>query len=93
MQLRTRHISAIALPKTNEPDHIAWLVSRIEAICPPEKHARGASPLRIIGMIESAEAMMRIHDIAASGAGYLDGLLFAAEDCESRGNVRLAKRY
>lgn len=33
-------------------------------------------------MIESAEAMVKIHDIARSGAGHLDSLLFAAEDCE-----------
>lgn len=32
-------------------------------------------------MIESAEAMVKIHDIARAGKGYLDGLLFAAEDC------------
>jgi citrate lyase subunit beta-like protein len=33
-------------------------------------------------MIESAEAMVRIQEIAKAGEGYLDGLLFAAEDCE-----------
>jgi citrate lyase beta subunit len=34
-------------------------------------------------MIESAEAMVKIHDIAKAGEGHLDGLLFAAEDCMS----------
>lgn len=37
--------------------------------------------MRIIGMIESAQAMVRIHEIAAAGKGHLDALLFAAEDC------------
>lgn len=36
--------------------------------------------MRIIGMIESAQAMVRIHEIAAAGKGHLDALLFAAED-------------
>ena len=82
-QLRTRNIQAIALPKTNDPSHLAWLASRIDELCPPEKRRGGNEPVRIIGMIESAEAMVKIHDIAKAADGYLDGLLFAAEDCVS----------
>lgn len=74
-QLRTRNIEAIALPKANDPDHIEWVVSRIDALCPPEKRRGGANPIRIIGMIETAEAMMKIKEIAASGKGHLDALL------------------
>lgn len=80
--LRARHVQAIALPKTNEPDHVEWVVSRIKALCPDDKQAGRENAIRIIGMIESAEAMVRIADIAASGRGHLDALLFAAEDCE-----------
>lgn len=82
--LRARGTQAIALPKTNEPDHIEWVVSRINALCPREKQAGGKDAIRIIGMIESAQAMVRIKEIAASGRGHLDALLFAAEDCELR---------
>lgn len=32
-------------------------------------------------MIESAEAMVGIREIAQAGQGHLDALLFAAEDC------------
>jgi citrate lyase subunit beta-like protein len=34
-------------------------------------------------MIESAEAMVNIKEIAKAGQGHLDALLFAAEDCKS----------
>ena len=50
-------------------------MSRIKTLCPPEKQANGANPIRIIGMIETAEAMMKIKEIAASGKGHLDALL------------------
>jgi citrate lyase subunit beta-like protein len=82
--LRARHVQAIALPKTNDPEHIEWVVSRIKALCPPDKQAGKENAVRIIGMIESAEAMVRINEIAAAGRGHLDALLFAAEDCELR---------
>ncbi|KAI9638637.1 Pyruvate/Phosphoenolpyruvate kinase-like domain-containing protein [Dioszegia hungarica] len=91
--LRTRHVEAIALPKTNHPDHLAWLVSRIKQLCPPEKQANGSNPLRIIGMIESAEAMVGIREIARAGEGHLNALLFAAEDyCADVGITRTAER-
>lgn len=67
------------LPKTNEPDHIDWVVSRIRALAPPEKQRGGASPIRIIGMIESAIAMVRIEEIAQAGRGHLDSLLVSCE--------------
>jgi hypothetical protein len=34
-------------------------------------------------MIENARGMVDIDRIARAGEGYLDGLLFAAEDCGS----------
>lgn len=34
-------------------------------------------------MIENARGMVDIERIARAGEGYLDGLLFAAEDCGS----------
>ncbi|KAL1406134.1 hypothetical protein Q8F55_007817 [Vanrija albida] len=91
--LRTRNVDAIMLPKTNEPDHIDWVVSRIRALAPPDKQRGGARPLRIIGMIESAVAMVRIEEIAQAGRGHLDSLLFAAEDyCADVGLARSDSR-
>ena len=58
-------------------------MSRIDQLSPKEKRKGGNSPIRIIGMIESAEAMVKVHEIAKAGRGHLDGLLFAAEDCKS----------
>lgn len=72
--MRTRHISAIALPKTDSPDHINYVVSRIQRLCPPAKQG-GEGAIRIIGMIESARGMVRVEDIARAGKGHLDALL------------------
>ncbi|BEI83084.1 hypothetical protein CcaverHIS002_0309520 [Cutaneotrichosporon cavernicola] len=77
--LRARHVQAIALPKTNDPEHLG--------------QAGRENAVRIIGMIESAEAMLRIHEIAAAARGHLDALLFAAEDyCADVGIVRTPGR-
>ena len=70
-QLRTRHLEAIALPKTISADHVEWLVSRIQRLSARDK----TRPIRIIAMIENARGMVEIESIARSGKGYLDGLL------------------
>lgn len=74
-KLRTRNIQAIALPKTTTPDHIEWLVSRIERLSPPHKLRGKEESIKIIAMIENAKGMINIEQIARAGEGYLDGLL------------------
>ncbi|WVQ98422.1 hypothetical protein IAU59_005545 [Kwoniella sp. CBS 9459] len=91
--LPTKNLSAIALPKTNSPEHIAYLISRINTLAPPHKRSDGPEPIKIIAMIESAKAMIGIEGIAASGKGHLDALLFAAEDyCADVGLIRTPSR-
>ncbi|ORY21373.1 Pyruvate/Phosphoenolpyruvate kinase-like domain-containing protein [Naematelia encephala] len=91
--LRTRHIQAIALPKTTDPEHIEWVVSRIQRLCPKDKQTGGSNAIRIIAMIENAIGMIRIEQIAQSGQGHLDALLFAAEDyCADVGLIRTENR-
>ncbi|WVQ83310.1 hypothetical protein IAT38_005449 [Cryptococcus sp. DSM 104549] len=91
--LRTRHLEAIALPKTNSPDHIAYLISRINKLAPPPKRSGKEGAIKIIAMIENARAMVAIEAIAASGEGHLDALLFAAEDyCADVGLTRTPTR-
>ncbi|WVF72526.1 hypothetical protein IAT40_007343 [Kwoniella sp. CBS 6097] len=91
--LPTKNLSAIALPKTNSPEHIAHLISRINSLAPPHKRTNGSEPIKIIAMIESARAMVGIQSIAASGKGHLDALLFAAEDyCADVGLTRTPTR-
>lgn len=75
VQLRTRNVQAIALPKTTTSEHVEWLLSRIERLSPSHKLKGGESPMRIIAMIENARGMVEIESIARSGQGYLDGLL------------------
>ena len=81
MQLRTRNIQAIALPKTTTPDHVEWLVSRIERHSPPHKLRGKAEGIKIIAMIENAKGMINIERIAKAGEGYLDGLLVGPPSC------------
>ncbi|WRT66818.1 uncharacterized protein IL334_003781 [Kwoniella shivajii] len=91
--LSTKHLSAIALPKTNSAEHISYLISKINALAPSHKRTGGEKPLKIIAMIESARAMVAIESIAASGKGHLDALLFAAEDyCADVGLTRTPSR-
>nr|XP_031858593.1 uncharacterized protein CI109_005973 [Kwoniella shandongensis]KAA5525665.1 hypothetical protein CI109_005973 [Kwoniella shandongensis] len=80
--LRTRHLEAIALPKTTSAEHITYLISRINKLAPYHKRSGQEGAIKIIAMIENARAMVGIESIAASGQGHLDALLFAAEDCE-----------
>jgi citrate lyase beta subunit len=75
IQLRTRNIQAIALPKTTSADHINWLVSRIEHLSPSHKLKSKEEGIKIIAMIENARGMINIEEMAKAGEGYLDGLL------------------
>lgn len=91
--LRTRHVQAIALPKTNSPEHIEYVISRINALAPMHKQSGQPEAIKIIAMIENAQAMVAIEAIAASGKGHLDALLFAAEDyCADLGLTRTSSR-
>ncbi|WVQ75943.1 hypothetical protein IAR50_005578 [Cryptococcus sp. DSM 104548] len=91
--LRTRHVEAIALPKTDCPEHIKYVISRINALSPPHKRSGQPDAIKIIAMIEDARAMVAIEAIAASGKGHLDALLFAAEDyCADVGLTRTRTR-
>lgn len=78
--LQTKHIQGIALPKANDVSHVAQVVAAINKYAAESKRSGGSDPLRLIGMIESAEAMVKLRDIASHGHGHLDALLFAAED-------------
>nr|ODN93694.1 citrate lyase subunit beta-like protein [Cryptococcus depauperatus CBS 7855] len=78
--LRTRHLQTIALPKTNSADHIEYIISRINKLAPEFKRSGKPGAIRIIGMIETAKAMVDIKTIAASGRGHLDALLANCAD-------------
>lgn len=68
-------MQAIALPKTNSPEHIEYVISRINALAPPHKRSGQPEAIKIIAMIENAQAMVAIEAIAASGNGHLDALM------------------
>lgn len=74
-QLPSRHIEALALPKTTTPEHMRYLIAQIEKFAPREKHAGGQRALKVIAMIENARGMMGLKEIIEAGRGYIDGLL------------------
>ncbi|KAK1924602.1 Pyruvate/Phosphoenolpyruvate kinase-like domain-containing protein [Papiliotrema laurentii] len=91
--LPSRHIEALALPKTTTPEHMRYLIAQIEKFAPREKHAGGQRALKVIAMIENARGMMGLKEIIEAGRGYIDGLLFAAEDyCADVGIIRTPNR-
>ncbi|KAL8278379.1 hypothetical protein RQP46_009271 [Phenoliferia psychrophenolica] len=90
--LSCRHISAIMLPKTESADHVDWVVSMIQKHAEPRRRS-GVDPMRIVALIENSTAMMNLKEIAQSGNGHLDALVFAAEDyCADLGITRSASR-
>ncbi|KAK4701765.1 citrate lyase subunit beta-like protein, partial [Phenoliferia sp. Uapishka_3] len=92
LKLACRHISAIMLPKTESADHVDWVVSMIKKHAEPHRQ-KGADPMRIVALIENSTAMMNLKEIAQSGKGHLDALVFAAEDyCADLGITRSTSR-
>lgn len=45
----------------------------------PDRHSKDGNPIKIIALIESAEAIMNLNEICRASP-YLSGLIFAAED-------------
>lgn len=73
--LPTKHIQALALPKTTIADHMRHLVDQIEKLAPESKRRGRKEALRVIAMIENARGMMNLREIIEAGQGYIDGLL------------------
>ncbi len=72
--LRNSHYDSIMIPKTQSPADICWLADRIP---------RGTT---IIALIESAQAIMNLKEIATSHS-QLSALVFAAEDYSADMNL------
>ena len=81
-QLPTRHIQALALPKTSSPEHLEYLIAQIEKHASRDKHAGGENALRVIAMIENAKGTMNLKEIIEAGKGYIDGLLVGTTPSE-----------
>lgn len=73
--LRTRHVGALALPKTTAPAHLEWVKGEINRLADARKRSGGEEPIRIVGMVENARGMVGVEGIAQAGKGHLDALL------------------
>lgn len=73
------HLDALVIPKVNRASDLQFVTDVLRHTL-PERHAPGSkNPLKIIALIESAEAIMNLNEICTS-TPYLSGLIFAAED-------------
>ena len=68
------------MPKVNSASDIRWTADFVNRHRSPNKEEEGFStPIRILALIESAQAVVNLRDICQASPS-LDGLIFAAED-------------
>jgi len=79
--IRAPNLDAIVVPKVNKASDLHFVTDVLRHLV-PERHAEGGGggePIKIIALIESAEAIMNLNEICRASP-YLSGLVFAAED-------------
>jgi citrate lyase subunit beta-like protein len=77
--LPSPHLDAVVIPKVNRASDLHFVTDVLRHTL-PERHGEDSpNPLKIIALIESAEAVMNLKEIC-SASPYLSGLIFAAED-------------
>ncbi|KAK4178835.1 putative citrate lyase subunit beta-like protein [Triangularia setosa] len=68
-------LSTIVIPKVNSPSDLTFVIDILRQVS-----NQNEPPKKLIALIESARAVMNLKQICEAGKGYLDGLIFAAED-------------
>ncbi|KAG0650958.1 Citrate lyase subunit beta [Hyphodiscus hymeniophilus] len=77
--LQAPHLDALVVPKVNRASDLHFITDVLKHQL-PERHAEGSpNPIKIIALIESAEAIVNLNEICRASP-YLSGLVFAAED-------------
>lgn len=78
--LQAKHLDALVIPKVNKASDLHFITDVLRHQL-PSRHsgAEGQEPVKIIALIESAEAIMNLGEICKASP-YLSGLIFAAED-------------
>ncbi|KAG9230221.1 Pyruvate/Phosphoenolpyruvate kinase-like domain-containing protein [Amylocarpus encephaloides] len=78
----SNNLDAIVVPKVNRASDLHY-INDVIRLRLPERHpgtpSPTSNPLKIIALIESAEAIMNLNEICRASP-YLSGLIFAAED-------------
>ncbi|EKD19283.1 uncharacterized protein L3040_009277 [Drepanopeziza brunnea f. sp. 'multigermtubi'] len=79
--LQATHLDAVVVPKVNRASDLHFITDVLRHQL-PSRHSgvpSAATPVKLIALIESAEAVMNLPEICKSSP-YLSGLVFAAED-------------
>jgi citrate lyase subunit beta-like protein len=80
--LKAPNLDALVIPKVNRASDLHFITDVLRHTL-PDRHTSAPSsdynPLKIIALIESAEAITNLNEICKSSP-YLSGLIFAAED-------------
>ena len=77
--LRAPHLDALVIPKVNRASDLHFVTDVLRHELPERHNGEKSEPIKIIALIESAEAIMNLNEIC-SASPYLSGLIFAAED-------------
>ncbi|TAQ90495.1 hypothetical protein B7494_g1158 [Chlorociboria aeruginascens] len=82
--LQARHLDALVIPKVHRASDLHFVTDVLRHTLPSRHPSspsadRKESPIRILALIESAEAITNLSEICRSSP-YLSGLIFAAED-------------
>ncbi|CAL3962301.1 hypothetical protein PZA11_000500 [Diplocarpon coronariae] len=80
--LQATHLDALVVPKVNRASDLHFVTDVLRHHRPSRhsaKDGQAQQPVKIIALIESAEAIMNLGEIC-SASPYLSGLVFAAED-------------
>lgn len=77
--LPSPNLDALVIPKVNRASDLHFVTDVLRHTL-PDRHGEGSTnPLKIIALIESAEAVLNLKEICEASP-YLSGLIFAAED-------------
>ena len=77
--LQAPNLDALVVPKVNRASDLHFVTDVVRHALPERHASSSANPLKIIALIESAEAIMNLGEICRASP-YLSGLIFAAED-------------
>ncbi|KUJ24031.1 beta subunit of citrate lyase [Mollisia scopiformis] len=77
--LQAPHLDALVVPKVNKASDLTFVTDVLRHQLPGRHSSSSTNPVKIIALIESAEAITNLNEICKASP-YLDGLIFAAED-------------
>ncbi|KAL7959995.1 beta subunit of citrate lyase [Trichoderma compactum] len=72
-------VDAIVVPKVNSAADLTFVTDVLRHVAPERHNDSSANPIKIIALIESAQAVMDLSSICKASP-FLSGLIFAAED-------------